>query len=108
VRSRACGQMQTRTTSRSSSRTASASVNPATAATLVSKYEWRSELIRSMLYCLNITLLAFLKPFERVYAMQSHLRDIRSFAKAGCGSSPRALLVDYALSLSGVDFAATR
>lgn len=84
-----------------------ASVNPSTARVL-RKGGWQIEHVRCVPHCLNLVIRAFCDVFSDTFGMQSHLRDIRSFILAGGGNSRRALLVEWGVTLSGIDFADTR
>ena len=59
-------------------------------------------------HCLSLIIVAFLTVFSVQFKFDTHLREIRSFVKAGGGSSRRALFKEWALSLSRMDFADTR
>ena len=59
-------------------------------------------------HSLNLVFVSFLAPFEQAFGMQKLLRHVRAYIKAGGGHSRRAALVEHAISLSGIDFTATR
>jgi len=66
------------------------------------------QVARCIDHSLNLVFVAFLNPFEVAFSLQKLLRNVRSYIKAGGGQSRRAALVEHALSLSGIDFTATR
>jgi hypothetical protein len=72
------------------------------------KYGFNVRAARCIDHSLNLVFVAFLEPFELAFGMQKLLRHVRAYIKAGGGQSRRAALVEHALSLSGIDFTATR
>jgi hypothetical protein len=51
---------------------------------------------------------AFLDPFDSRFELSSHLKALRAFVVAGGSPKRRQLLTEFAVTLSGVDFADTR
>ena len=64
--------------------------------------------VRCLPHSLALVFVALLLPFEKAFNMSTHLKQLRGYITAGGGSSRRALLAEYALTLSGIDFADTR
>lgn len=85
-----------------------ASVNNATVKELAKDYGWNAGYARCLPHSLNLVLVAFLEPFEKRFQMASHLKGVRGFIKSGGGSSRRATMLEYGITLSRVDFADTR
>lgn len=85
-----------------------AALNSATVDILNEKYGFVVKFVRCLPHCLNLYIVAFLKPFEVKFGMTSFLKLIRRFIKAGGGSSRRAALLEWGLSLSQIDFSDTR
>ena len=83
-------------------------LNIKTVQILNEKYGFNVLVARCIDHSLNLVFVAFLAPFEAAFGMQKLLRHVRAYIKAGGGQSRRAALVEHALSLSGIDFTATR
>lgn len=69
---------------------------------------WHIQHARCLPHCLNLVIVTFVAEFDALFAMSTNLRDIRAFIKAGGATSRRAVLVEWGLTLSRVDFADTR
>lgn len=85
-----------------------ATLNSKTARVLRDSHEWPIHHVRCVPHCLNLVIVAFCGTMSDTFGMATHLRDIRGFIKAGGGCARRAILVEWAVSLSGIDFADTR
>lgn len=69
---------------------------------------WAPVYVRCLPHCLNLVMVALLAPWDKRFRMSSFLKEVRGFIKAGGGVSRRMALLEYAVSLSRIDFADTR
>jgi hypothetical protein len=85
-----------------------ATVNPATCTILNSEYGWDITYVRCLPHAISRFLVVLLSEFEAKYNMSSFLRNVRAYVKSGGGSARKIALIEYALTLSSIDFADTR
>lgn len=72
-------------------------------------YKWKNvEYVRCLPHCLNLVMKAFLGAFDATFNFASTLKALRAFVVAGGSVKRRSLLTEFAVSLSGIDFADTR
>jgi len=84
------------------------SLNATCVSFLRSEYDWDVEHARCAPHGFNRIFVAFLTVLDDEYSFTSHLKAMRGFFNSGGSSSRRSRLVEYALSLSGLDFVDTR
>jgi hypothetical protein len=83
------------------------SLNNATVDLLVAA-GWQTQYQQCCPHALNRVMVAFLAPFERRFRMSTHLKELRAFVCAGGGASRKRFLLEYAITLSRIDFSDTR
>lgn len=70
---------------------------------------WASlEYVRCLPHALNRFLTSFIEEWDERFGMSSFLKKLRAFINAGGGAGRKLLLIETALTLSGVDFSDTR
>ena len=84
------------------------SLNATCVSFLRSEFGWDVEHARCAPHGFNRIFVAFLTVMDEEYSFTSHLKAIRGFFNAGGTASRRARLVEYAFSLSAIDFVDTR
>ena len=86
-----------------------AAVNSKTVDLLREEAAWAHlEYVRCLPHCLNLAMVAFVKPFDDRFKLSGLLGRLRGFLTAGGTASRKLMLIEYGLKLSGFDFVKTR